>query len=73
MKKGESSFDTILDYGELMKRAGVGIAANMGKIIALTVSLIMLAVTFTDVAFTGILTEEFASSLLLLPPFTNAL
>ena len=38
----------------------------MGKIIALFVFLLMLAVTFTNVSFLGIFTESFASSLLLL-------
>ena len=58
--------DTILDSGELMKKAGHAIIYNMGKIIALFVALLMLAVTFTDVTFTGIFTKNFASSLLLL-------
>lgn len=65
MKFGDFE-DTILDSGEIMKKAGRALVANMGKIIALFVSLLMLAVTFTDVTFTGIFTEDFASSLLLL-------
>lgn len=65
MKVGEFE-DTILDSGELMKKAGQALIANMGKIIALFVALLMLAVTFTDITFTGIFTKDFASSLLLL-------
>ena len=58
--------DTILDSGELTKKAGRALIGNMGKLIALFVALIMLAVTFTDIKFTGILTGGFTSSLLLL-------
>ena len=58
--------DGILDSGQIIRRAGHVILGNAGKIIAALVALIMLAVTFTDITFTGIFTESFASSLLLL-------
>ena len=62
----ENFQDGLLDSEKLMKRTGQLILGNMGKLIALTAALIMLAVTFTDITFTGIFTENFTSSLLLL-------
>ena len=62
----ESLHDGLLDSDKLMKRAGQLILGHMGKLIALLAALIMLAVTFTDITFTGIFTEDFTSSLLLL-------
>ena len=65
--KGFQAFeDGLLDTSDFLKRASKTIISNMGKIIALFVFLLMLAVTFTDVSFLGIFTENFASSLLLL-------
>lgn len=58
--------DKLLDSERLMKKAGQVILGNMGKLIALVAALIMLAVTFTDITFTGIFTENFTSSLILL-------
>lgn len=65
MKFGDFE-DKVLDSGEFMKKAGRAFIDNMGKVIAAFVSLIMLAVTFTDIKFGGIFTKDFASSLLLL-------
>lgn len=66
MKNLNSLDDTFLDTSELLKRTGKSIICNMGKIIALFVFIIMLAVTFTDVSFGGFFTESFTSSLVLL-------
>lgn len=66
MKNFQGFEDGILDTADLMKKAGKTILSNMGKIIALFVFLLMIAVTFTDVSFLGFFTESFASSLLLL-------
>ena len=66
MKSFREFDDMLLDSSELIKKASKTIICNMGKIIAIFVFLIMLAVTFTDVSFLGIFTESFASSLLLL-------
>lgn len=62
----ENFHDGLLDSEKMMKRAGQLILGNMGKLIALIAALIMLAVTFTDITFTGIFTESFTSELLLL-------
>ena len=64
--KFENFEDSVLDSGEFMKKATRALIDNMGKVIALIVSIIMLAVTFTDIKFGGIFTKDFASSLLLL-------
>lgn len=66
MKDFSQIEDSILDSGEIVKKAGRTLIENMGKIIALAVSLIMIAVTFTDISFSSVFTESFASSLLLL-------
>ena len=66
MKDFSQIEDSILDSGEIVKKAGRALIENMGKIIALAVSLIMIAVTFTDISFSSVFTESFASSLLLL-------
>ena len=66
MSKQDSALDTLFDYGSFIKKARAGLVNNMGKLIAASVGILMLAVTFTTVTFDGILTEEFASSLLLL-------
>ena len=58
--------DVLFDSSELVKKASKALIYNMGKIIALFVFFVMLAVTFTDVSFSGFFTESFASSLLLL-------
>ncbi len=58
--------DTLLDTQELLKKTGKSILWNMGKIIAVFVFLLMLAVTFTDVSFGGIFAQSFTSSLVLL-------
>lgn len=66
MKDFKGLEDTLLDSTDLFKKASKAFISNMGKIIAVFVFLLMLAVTFTDVSFLGIFTEDFASSLLLL-------
>ena len=66
MKAFEGFEDTLLDSSEFIKKASRSIISNMGKIIAIFVFALMLAVTFTDVSFLGLFTESFASSLLLL-------
>lgn len=62
----ENFQDGLLDSEKMIKKAGQLILGNLGKLIALTAALIMLAVTFTDITFTGIFTESFTSELLLL-------
>ena len=66
MKSLRDFDDALLDSSELIKKASQAIIYNMGKIIAVFVFVIMLAVTFTEVSFLGFFTESFASSLLLL-------
>ena len=66
MKSFRDFDDVLLDSSELIKKASKTIICNMGKIIAIFVFFVMLAVTFTDVSFLGFFTENFASSLLLL-------
>ena len=66
MKSFRDFDDVLLDSSELIKKASKTIICNMGKIIAIFVFFVMLAVTFTDVSFLGFFTESFASSLLLL-------
>ena len=66
MKSFREFDDILLDSSELIKKASKTIICNMGKIIAIFVFFVMLAVTFTDVSFLGFFTENFASSLLLL-------
>ena len=66
MKSFQGFEDGLLDSADLIKKAGKTILSNMGKIIALLVFALMLAVTFTNVSFLGFFTESFASSLLLL-------
>lgn len=58
--------DTILDSGELIKRAARGAIYNMGRIIAVFTLLITVAVTFTNITLSYELTEELISSVLLL-------
>ena len=66
MKKISAFEDSVFDSSELMKRAGKTLFENMGKVIAFTVALLMLLVTFTDVSFAATMSESFVSSLLLL-------
>lgn len=66
MKSLREFDDILLDSRELVRKAGKTIICNMGKIIAVFVFVVMLAVTFTEVSFLGFFTESFASSLLLL-------
>lgn len=65
--KGIDSFeDKLLESSEFIKKASKTLLSNIGKIIALFVFVLMLALTFTDISFLGLFTEDFASSLLLL-------
>ena len=66
MKNLREFDDLLLDSKELVRKASKTIICNMGKIIAVFVFIVMLAVTFTEVSFSGFLSESFASSLLLL-------
>ena len=66
MKEFSEFEEKIFDSGDIVKKAGRGFVNNMGKIIALTVSVIMVAVTFTDITFMGIFTQNFIGSLMLL-------
>ena len=66
MKSFNSFEDALLDSGEVIKKTGLMIINNMGKVIAAFVSLIMLAVTFTDIKFAGVFTKDLFSSMLLL-------
>ena len=66
MKSIREFDDILLDSRELVKKASRTIICNMGKIIAVFVFTVMLAVTFTEVSFSGFFSESFASSLLLL-------
>ncbi len=66
MKSFHNIEDDLLDTSELIGRASKALLSNMGKIIAVFVFVMMLAVTFTDVSFLGFFTESFASSFLLL-------
>lgn len=56
----------LLDSSENVKRVGLAALENMGKLIAATVAIIMIAVTFTDISFSAFSLKEMASSLLLL-------
>ena len=58
--------DSILDSSAAIRRAAKSIADNMGKLIALIAASVTVAVTFTDVTFLGVFTEQFTSSFLLL-------
>lgn len=60
------SLDSLLDTDATLRRAAISAINNMGKIIALFVSLLTVAVTFTEVSFGAVLSESFASSLLLI-------
>lgn len=66
MKKLSSFEDALLDSSEIIKKTGIALVNNMGKVIAVFVSLIMLAVTFTDIQFAGVFTKDLFSSVLLL-------
>lgn len=66
MKRISTFEDSVFDSSEIMKRAGKTLFENMGKVIAFTVALLMLLVTFTDVSFAATLSESFVSSLVLL-------
>jgi hypothetical protein len=65
-KNNGFSLESLLDTDAALRRAAISAINNMGKIIALFVSLLTVAVTFTDVSFGAVLSESFASSLLLL-------
>ena len=58
--------DSILDSSAAIRRAAKSIADNMGKLIAFIAASVTVAVTFTDVTFLGVFTEQFTSSFLLL-------
>ena len=56
----------LLEYGSLMKR-GYGFAvANAGKIVALITAAVAALVIFTDVSFSGFLSESFCTNLAVL-------
>ncbi len=58
--------EKILDSDEIIKNFSKGTINNMGKLIALIVAAVTVAVTFTDISFLGFFTEDFLGSLLLL-------
>ena len=58
--------DTVLDSGELMKKTTAALINNLGKLIALTAAIMTVAITFTDVSFSGFFKEGFTSSLILI-------
>ena len=66
MNKMRQFEDSILDTAILTKKAAKTLISNAGKIIALLVTAITIAVTFTDISFDGIISKNFTSSLLLL-------
>ncbi len=66
MKNFEELEEKILDSDEIIKKFNRGAVNNMGKIIALAVAAVTIAVTFTEISFSGFLTQHFLGSLLLL-------
>ena len=66
MKENKLSFDTLLDSEATVRKIAVTAIRDMGKIIALITTLLAVTVTFTEVRFGAVFTEEFFSSLLLL-------
>ena len=66
MKSFTDMEDKIFDSGEIIKRAGQSAISNMSKIIAFIAAAVMTAVTFTDITFTGLFTESFYGSIILL-------
>ena len=66
MKRNDEIGDAILDSASLMKEAGLALINNLGKLVATVTALIMAAVTFTDVSFSGLSFKDSLPSLLLL-------
>ena len=58
--------DTILDTSNLMKEAGAAFINHAGKLVALAITVIAAALTFTDIRFMGFCAKDSLPSLLLL-------
>ena len=58
-KNNGFSLDTLLDSEYTIRRAAISAINNIGKIIALFVSILTVAVTFTEVSFGAVLSESF--------------
>lgn len=65
-KNSSFSLESLLDSEDTVRRVAIGAVNNMGKIIALFAAILTIAVTFTDVSFGAIISESFASSVVLL-------
>ena len=66
MNKDKNLEDLLLDPSDLLKKGGLNILSDVGKIVAVTTLVIALLVTFTDISFYGITSEEFTSTLIMM-------
>lgn len=66
MSRDKNLEDLLLDPTELLKKASGTLLSDVGKVIAIITLLVACLVSFTEVSFYGIGTEQFTSTLLLL-------
>ena len=66
MNKDKNLDDLLLDPGELLRKNGVALLGDVGKIIALITLVIACLVTFTDISFYDIASKEFTSTVIMM-------
>lgn len=66
MNKDKNLEDLLLDPSDLLRKGGLNILSDVGKIVAVITLVIALLVTFTDISFYGITSEEFTSTLIMM-------
>ena len=58
--------NALLGSGDIMRRAGVALINNAGRAVAFITLAVASIVTFTDLSFAGVGTENFTASVLLM-------
>ena len=66
MNRDKNLDDLLLDTGDALRKNGVALLSDVGKIIALITLIVACLVTFTDISFYEIGSKEFTSTLIMM-------
>lgn len=66
MNKDKNLEDLLLDPGDLLRKGGVMLLGDVGKIIAIITLIVACLVTFTDISFYSFDSKEFTSTLIMM-------
>ncbi|MBR5242238.1 MAG: hypothetical protein IKV20_03775 [Clostridia bacterium] len=66
MNKDKNLEDLLLDPGDALRRSGLNILGDVGKLVAVITLIVACLVTFTDISFYEIGSKEFTSTLIMM-------